>query len=88
MLYNAFCSDIAACVYADSRADSGRIASAISLPKGLPLKDGTEAAELSQGRRQLFRRVAPDPAELDRRLAKLIDTYRGREDGKGDPYCT
>ena len=85
VIYNAFCSDIVECVYAESRADLERLAGAISLTKGLPLKGATVAAKLRKERRRLVRRVIPDPSEMDLRFGKPTNTYRNRVVGRGAP---
>ena len=83
MLYSTFCADLVECVYCENKVDFDFLASAISRTANVSIAMAGIRRGSGGGFRKFVRRSTPEPAELERRMARLLQAYEDKVDGNG-----
>ena len=83
VLYSTFCADLVECVYCENKVDFDCLANAIARAHNVSIAVAGNTARKREDFRKFVRRAIPDAAELERRMVRLLDAYRGKADGNG-----
>ena len=83
VLYSTFCADLVECVYCENKVDFDCLASAIARTSNVSIAMAGNAARKREDFRKYVRRAIPEPAELERRMTRLLDAYESKTDGNG-----
>ena len=83
VLYSSFCADLVACVYCENKVDFDCLANAIARAHNVSIAMAGNTARKREDFRKFVRRSIPGPAELERRMLRLLEAYEGMADGNG-----
>ena len=83
MLYITFCADLVECVYCERNVDSDCLSSAIARASNVSIALAGNTARKRDDSRKIVCLDIPEPAELERLMARLLDAYEFNMDGNG-----
>ena len=81
MMYSTLCADLVECVYCENKVDFDFLASAIARTANVSIAMAGNTARKREDFRKFARRSIPEPAELERRMARLLEAYEDKVDG-------
>ena len=82
-MYNPFCADLVAAVYAENREDVARLTDAISRTQGVSFASAAGVVRKHPDYKRIVRRHVPPAADLRARIEQLIAVYKDKCDPHG-----